>query len=519
MAKNPFTQIIVETPATNTFDLSHDNKLSLDMGKLYPVLVAETLPGDKWNISAESLIRMAPMTFPIMHRLDVTIHFFYVPKRICWENFPKYLEGEEIHPPYLSGLPDLTQTFPVEVGSLPDYMGLPTTTNMLERISAIPFLAYARIYNEYYQDQNNDSGYKPLRDLLQGFLTKNGRLAPSDFEPLATEYNFPIYKRAWEHDYFTSPLPFAQKGPAVRIPITLNDLPVEVYEALQFASGLPAIDGDVKTNTGLIATDDGVTSEFIKFTGLASANDATIEGNINQLRVSYALQRFYETNARSGTRYNELIKARWDVNIGDDRISRPEYIGGVKNNIVISEVLQTSSTSTESALGQYAGHGSAMLSGNRISYYCPEAGYIMGIMSILPKTAYFQGIHRHWQRFSILDEYNPEFAHIGEQPVKNKELYYDNALTDNNDEFGYMPYGSELKYIPSGVHGQFRTTMLDWHLARKFDTRPTLSEDFIYCNDDKRIFAVTDPDINSFFAHVYFDITAKRKIPYYSIPQ
>lgn len=187
---------------------------------------------------------------------------------------------------------------------------------------------------------------------------------------------------------------------------------------------------------------------------------------------------------------------------------------------MISEVLQTSQTSDDAALGDYAGKATGVVSGNQINYGCKEHGFIIGLLSVIPRTAYFQGINKKYSRFLNTEYYWEKFAHLGEQAILNKELYYDVALTDNNDEFGYIPRYSEYKYNPSEVHGQFRTTMLDWHLASDFASRPNLNEEFIYFDpaDLKRIFAVTDPDVDSLFAHVFFSMNVKRKIPFFTEP-
>lgn len=517
---NPFNRVRVDVPNTNKFDLSLDNKLTLDMGKLYPVLVQDTIPGDHFKITPEMLIRFAPLVFPIMHRIDATIHFFYVPNRIIWENWPKFLAGENHTPPYFQGNNDVDGELAVPVGSLFDYLGLPLSTNIKEPVDALPWMAYLRIYNEYYQDQNNDSFYTTIRDTCEALKTMDGLINkdnwPVDNLESYADINM-IWNRAWEHDYFTSALPYAQKGDAVNIPMSML---VEVTEARRIS------DDAIPTGSDVLL--DGAGNITASGYGVGGSTDPTkligqsteITGTINQLRVAMQLQKFLEKNARSGTRYNELIKAHFGVNIGDDRISRPEYIGGIKNNIVISEVLQTSQTNETSPLGDYAGYASGLIGGNTISYYCPEHGYIMAILSVVPKTAYFQGIPRKFSRRTFQDYYWQEFAHIGEQSILNKELYYDTADTTevNNAEFGYIPRYSEYKYNPSEVHGNYRTDMLDFHLARNFGSRPSLNEEFIYVNDDKRIFAVTQEDVNSLYAHIYFNIEADRKIPFFTDP-
>lgn len=514
---NPFNRIRVDVPNTNSFDLSFDNKLTLDIGKLYPVLVQETLPGDHFKITPQMLVRFAPLVFPIMHRIDATIHFFYVPNRIVWNQFPQFLAGEDYVPPYFQGTTEVP--LPVTHLSVWDSLGLPETDNLKMPFSAIPFLAYQRIFNEYYQDQNNDDTYIATRDTLKAIAAMDGLITPVEFGETTWTPLEGHRIRAWEHDYFTSCLPYAQKTETpVSIPLSLGNIPVEsAFMELVAGGGDPAA-GNVLTDGNGFITDS--TPALVKILGTADGSSAEITGTINQLRVAMQLQKFLEKNARGGTRYNELIKVHFGTNIGDDRISRPEYIGGVKNNIIISEVLQTSQTTNDSILGDYAGNATGVIGGNDISYWCPEHGFIIGILSVVPKTAYFQGINKKYSRTSYQDYYWQEFAHLGEQAVLNKELFYSNALPDNtlNGTFGYIPRYSEYKYNASEVHGNFRTDMLDFHLARNFGSLPTLNSDFVYVNDDKRIFAVSASDRNSLYAHIYFDIMAQRKIPFFTDP-
>lgn len=515
MAKNiEFQQIKVDTPSRNSFDLSFDTKLTLDMGKLYPVFVQDTLPGDIFNITPEMLIRLSPMIAPVMHKIDARLHAYFVPNRLLWKNWDKYLAGQDYVKPYIQG--DDTDQLPVTAGSLHDYIGLPLSTNIKEKIDALPYFAYLQIYNNYYQDQNNDSNYEATRAGIEALFEKNGKVTTADFG--VTDYEFPIHKCAYEHDYFTSALPFAQKGDAVNIPLSLNQLigDVSVTLAEDFL-GNP-LTGDIIADTGFI----GVGTDIAQLLGTATIDGAGAElaGTINQLRTAMATQKFLELIARTGTRYNELIEGVWGEDIGDARINRPEYIGGIKNNVVISEVLQTSQSddTTNQPLGQFAGHGTTYMEGNNINYKCVEHGWIIVLMSILPKTSYYQGIPRKFSRLTYVDYALPQFAHIGEQSVKNKEVYYDNADELNNDDFAYVPRFTEYKYNPSEVHGLMRTDFLYWHLARKFDNRPNLNEEFIYVENDKRIFAVTEEGIDSYIAHVYFRINAQRKLPLFSTP-
>lgn len=526
MANNiELQQIKVDTPNTNKFDLSFDSKLTLDMGKLYPVLVQETLPGDYYNITPEMLIRLSPMIAPVMHRINARIHYYFVPYRLLWKNWDKFLAGEDYVKPYLQGTTD--QTFEIKDGSFWDYMGLPTTPNMKEKIDFGPLMAYFQIYNNYYQDQNNDPTFVTVRNQIETLFEKNGKITPEDLlDPPGSDYTFDIFQCAYEHDALTSCLPFAQKGDAVNIPLQLVQLvgDVTVTNVEELLSTDPLV-GNIAGSPGGGGSTAGqlvVGSDLAKLVGTATIDGAGAElaGTINQLRTAFATQRFLELIARTGTRYNELIEGTWGEDIGDARINRPQYIGGIKNNVVISEVLQTSQSdeATAQPLGQFAGHGTTYIEGNDISYKCVEHGFIIGLMSILPRTAYFQGIHPKFTRQTYLDYPIPQFYHIGEESVKNKEVYYDNTLTNLDDTFGYRPRNTLHKMNQSEVHGQMRSSLLYWHLARKFDNQPVLNDEFIYVQNDKRIFAVEDPDTDSYIAHIYHNINANRKLPIFSTP-
>ena len=520
MAINPFNTVEVDTPNRNTFDLSHEKKLSLKMGNLTPVLCQEVVPGDVFNIRPEMFTRFAPLVFPTMHEINATLHFFYVPNRILWKNWSKFIAGENYQPLQLVKNP--SAEFKSVKGTLLDYLGLPIT-DKLPAINAFPILAYFRIYNDYYQDQNNDPAFTGLRDNLESIRdTLNGNIYfnASQLNHMfgSTTTPFPLKQRAYEHDYFTSALPFAQKGTPVNIPIEISQIisNVDIYNSRNSVTGL-LNSGDIQANAfGQITTGGDVS----RLTGLGMSvnDDITLSGTINQLRQAYALQGFLEKNARSGTRYQELMLAHYGEDIKDYRISKPEYIGGLKNRIQINEVTSTAQT-TEAILGDYAGHASGYITGDDINYHCSEHGVILGIMSVLPKTAYQQGLHKLWSKPTYLDYYFPEFAHLGEQAIKNSEVYYNDADGLNNDTFGYIPRYSELKYTNSQVCGDFRDQLKDYHLGRIFSNRPVLNTQFIYCNpvDQKRIFAVTN-DIDNLYCHIFFNIQAQRKIPFFTNP-
>lgn len=528
MAKNIFNSIQVRKPQTSTFNLSHDNKLSCNMGDLVPVACMEVIPGDTWNIQSETLLRFAPLIAPVMHKVNVTTHWFFVPNRIVWPNWEKFItanNGSENVPaaPYLDVSAD--NAYNVEKGSLADYLGLPTG-KLLDKtisapnpfVSAIPFAAYQMIYDDYYRDQN----------LQESFLDKVGRDyylndgANPEIDELGT-----LQKRSWMHDYFTASLPFAQKGESVQIPLFPDGLQMAV---LRNNTG-----GDRVNWTG----EDNDTSDPRDLNVVGSArsqldwlpNDAlfastTSEQNeegmtaasINDLRRAFRLQEWLEKMARGGSRYIEQILIHFGVKSSDARLQRPEFLGGVRNPVVISEVLQTSETA-DTPLATMGGHALSAGRGKNIRYRAEEHGYIIGIMSVTPYTAYQQGIHKHFSRQNYLDYAWPSFAHIGEQEVKSQEIYFEHGDEEGNSEtFGYVPRYAEYRYQDSRVSGDFRDNLSFWHMGRIFDNRPKLNSDFIKCDPTTRVFAVEDPNTHKLWSHVFHNIRVNRRLPKYGTP-
>lgn len=508
-----FNSIQLGKPKLNKFDLSHEKKLTLSLGKLAPILVQDILPGDKFKVNTEVLLRMQPLLAPIYARLRIQVDYFFVPNRLVWDNWEKFITGGE-NGTYTASFPrfivgDADKAFLAE-STLADYMGLPTIDQIISvsnsiKFSALPFRAYQLIYNEYYRDQNLGQAVT-IDTAADGFQT----VAQMN-ECLA------IRQRAWEKDYLTSCLPNSQKGGAVILP---NDpLYKNQTVIIDSLTGLPATPGE-----GLEYSNSGVLQNDLNNKNLRVDNLDGIDISIESLRRSARLQEWLERNMRAGSRYVESLKAHFGVHNDDLRVMRPQYLGGWQNPVVISEVLsnfQFSGDAEGEPQGHMAGHGIGVGNGSGFTGKFKEHGYVIGIMSVLPRTSYQQGLERHWSKTDKLDWAWPSFAQIGEQAVYDNEAYFDFLGADGAgyETFGYQSRYAEYKFKQSTVHGNFRSSLAYWHAGRIFASKPALNEQFIKSDPTTRFFAVeqagnTDP----LLINLYNRVDALRPLPYFNTP-
>lgn len=500
---NLFDSVKMTKPRSNMFDLSHDVKMSFNMGELVPTMCLDCVPGDKFTIGCESLLRFQALIAPIMHQVYVSMHYFFVPKRLLWQNWENYITNTKVGGslPVAPYTPAITAA---EYTSLCDYLGLPIPhSGNGEVVSILPFVAYQMIYNEYYRDQN---------------LITEINLAISDGNNAAAWPNLKdIRKSAWEHDYFTSALPFAQKGDPVTLPLQFGDV---LVRRSREGTIIPTTDLVATANPpGNVTIDNEPSTEF-PVTDTLYADTSALQGSttINDLRRSTRLQEWLEKAARGGSRYIENILAHFGVRSSDRRLDRPEYITGTKSPVMISEVLNTTGTAT-APQGQMAGHAISVTAGKYGGYFCEEHGYIMGIMRVLPRTAYFQGVPKHFTKITDpFEHYWPSFANIGEQPILKKEIYAHQGPVVGAETFGYVPRYAEYKYEPSRVAGDMRTTLDHWHMAREFASPPLLNQTFVEADPTNRIFAVIEPVVNKMIAHVFHKVYARRKMPKFGTP-
>ena len=560
-----FDTTLIKAPEKNVFDLSHDVKTSAKFDYIVPFLCQEVLPGSTWNCRAEVFLRTMPLIAPILHNVDMKVHYFFVPNRIIWPGQTKMIDSQsgkvalDSWQTFITG-GETGTFFPVapflEVDkvaafskgylaprSLWDYLGLPTISatdtkaiTSKTKVSSLPFRAYQKVYNEYFRNQN-----------IQDEVTVP---EGSGDDITAVADLLTLRKKCWEKDYFTSCLPFVQRGEAVHLPISQfgQDIPVNIkYDNSVF----PAPDivrtvggSDIIDDSRLeVAKKGSILTDYAALQVTGSVNEGVnidnsyhlkgeisknvqfnVDATINDLRLAYRLQLWLENNARCGSRYIEQLRSHFGVTSSDARLQRPELLGGGSIPLIVTDVENNNATNDNGPQGVLAGKGTMFGKTGGFKKYFEEHGWIIGVFSIIPRTSYQQGIPRQFSRKTRYDYAFPEFANLGEQAVLNKEIYFDfysENDKDNEDTFGYQQRFCEYRYIPSSVHGELRDTLQFWHLGRIFDKRPALNSAFVTSNTRANVFAVDDVqngETDPFVVEIHNDVRSLLPLPKFAIP-
>lgn len=562
----------------NKFRLGYQNKMTIRPGYLYPFYLEHCYPNDTFHIRNNILFRLAPMQAPIMQDIDVYTRYFFVPYRLIWQEWKKFWtqgqNGDLVVPyPVYNDVPVSS----IATGTLADYLRFPDPNlngefdpqYTVNDIDQLPFRAYHLIWNEYFRDENIETPVA-IGKYESGVLSfgSNIRDLTDEGDELQNKVSslFNLQKVSWRKDRFTSALPFAQRGEEVELPLLGEATLTSKSDGLidTYGAGLNLLvesSGRITNRTGPLVSDvgghlyndltndptnkvplylqnstslstknsHGVKTSFTS-TDLARKVGVDMSGvssaTINELRRAFAAQEFLEARARGGSRYIEQLLSIFNQRSSDARLQRPEYLGGGKSPIVVSDVLQTSQSTDSSAQGTPSGHGVGVQRTGGIHYHCEEHGFIIGLMYIMPKASYFQGMPKQYMFRDALEFYNPYFAHLGEQEIGQGEIFYDYNYDSHDVEniklFGYTPRYAEMKTRDDEVHGDFRTSLRFWHMGRFFEQPPALNADFLHNFDSvNRVFNVDaeKANVDNFWVQCENDVTAIRLMPKYGTPR
>lgn len=563
----------------SNFNLSHEWKGSADMGYLFPIDCVEMLPNDRIRKNTEAFIQFAPMVYPPMQRIDCKIYHFFVPNRILWKYWQKFIyDGKTDTQPAKNTLPinngagfNQFGSRYFGLGSLADYLGFPVQqfvnvnfqAQTKQRIDLLPFAAYQKIWNDYFRDENLEEDIWSEEEdpdtqrtsLYWNFYNHRGDILSRNPDLLANLFS--LRKKAWEKDYFTSALPEPQMGEPVPVQVSTADAEIKVGEPYRLPlrtdfAGISQQDAVAVPTLRTNRTDDILRIYHLETNGDEDLIIKDVHGNknvftemrpgdalplsignlsftISDLRLASAIQRMQEALARGGHRYKEAMITMYNQITPDFRLDRPEFLASATIPVQVSAVAQTSSSESTSPMGSLAGRAVTVGGNNYFRYHAQEHGFLMTLACIIPRTAYSNGLSRMWTRLDRYDYHNPFFENLGDQAIKNREIFF-HPIDPSNDpinegDFGYAPRFSEYKYIPSSVHGDFLKTLDFMTLTRFFDRTPVLNRDFIKPDDPtvNRAFAVVDDEgynnINHLYCTFYHDMKMRRPMQKNPIPK
>lgn len=550
-----FNQIPEMKASRTRFNRDQTILTTFDSGKLIPFYVDEVLPGDTFNVNTSAIVRMTTPKYPVMDDAFIDFYYFYCPNRILWDNF-KYFMGEVEEKPWtpektyrvpqiaIFGTSDKPR--PAEQTIL-DYMGVPTKVKRYFAINALPIRAYVKIWNEFFRDENVENQATYTTDgsdveYATGATTENEKDATLE-NRLQNAYKggfcLPVNKF---HDYFTSCLPYPQRGPAVTLPMTgnaalkLGDDNGAPIPALERGTGPELVVGTSQNTPGSLVYVQKATSnkKQMQFTGRKDgeigaggflyADLSTVTATtINDLRKAVAVQQYYEALARGGSRYREQVQTLWDVVISDKTVQVPEYLGGGRYHVNVNQIVQTSGqqTNDDTPIGETGAMSVTPINESSFTKSFEEHGFVIGVCCVRHNHSYQQGLERFWSRSDRLDYYVPQFANIGEQPVKKKEIMLTGDTTDE-ETFGYQEAWADYRMKPNRVSGKMRsnaTGTLDfWHYADNYNTVPTLSQEWMAEGKSEIARTLIVQDEPQFFGAIRVANKTTRRMPLYSVP-